>query len=170
MIDKIRKTREYLDYLEEHYLNVQKAWKEIQDKCKDMRFVWDDYFFATINCQVINHDESKLSAEEFTRYRNKFFPAVGEDKNEKDFNIAWEHHKKRNLHHWQTWTKENLHYIDWETSIVHMVIDWMAMGYKFGDNAKQYYESNSSKIKIDDKAKDFIYDIFNRLEKTDNTK
>ena len=41
----IQKTREYLDYLEEHYNNVQKAWKIIQDKCKDMPFIYDDFQF-----------------------------------------------------------------------------------------------------------------------------
>ncbi len=163
MIEKIRKTREYLDYLEEHYKNVQKAWKEVQEKCKDMRFVWDDFYHATINCQVINHDESKMSAEEFVQYRVEFFPAIGEDKSQKDFNSAWEHHKALNYHHWQTWKKKDLHYIDWEISIVHMVIDWMAMGYKFGDTAKQYYEANKYKIKLDEKAEEFMYEIFNKL-------
>jgi len=38
MLERIKKTREYLDYIEEHYMNVQKAWKELQQKCKEMRF------------------------------------------------------------------------------------------------------------------------------------
>ena len=29
MLDKIQKFREYLDYVERHYNNVQKAWKLI---------------------------------------------------------------------------------------------------------------------------------------------
>ncbi len=42
-LDLIGKTREYLDYLEEHILNVDRAWKEIQKSCKHMKFIYDDY-------------------------------------------------------------------------------------------------------------------------------
>ncbi len=49
---KIQKTREYLDYIEEHVTNVIKAWKELQDKCKDMRFMWDDYYYFSIQDEV----------------------------------------------------------------------------------------------------------------------
>lgn len=34
MIEKIKKFREYLDYIEEHYNNVQKAWALINEKCR----------------------------------------------------------------------------------------------------------------------------------------
>lgn len=53
----------------------------------------------------------------------------------------------------------------WEVHCVHMVIDWMAMGYKFNDNAKIYYERNKDKIKLPEYAVVFIYEIFNRIYK-----
>ena len=34
MEEEIKKTKEYLDYLQEHYDNVQKAWDIIQCKCQ----------------------------------------------------------------------------------------------------------------------------------------
>ena len=43
IFEQIKKTREYLAYIENHALNVQKAWTEIVAKCKDMRFVYDDF-------------------------------------------------------------------------------------------------------------------------------
>jgi hypothetical protein len=46
-----------------------------------------------------------------------------------------------------------------------MVIDWMAMGYKFGDTAQQYYEKNKEKIKLPGYAVKFMYEIFNRINK-----
>lgn len=49
--------------------------------------------------------------------------------------------------------------------IIHMVIDWTAMGYKFGDTAQQYYESNKDKIELSDEHKMFMYEIFDRLNK-----
>lgn len=71
--EKIFKTREYLDYFERHYNNVQKAWKVIQEKCgNDFRFMYDDYVWNCINEDVINHDMSKLSENEFIQYRQFF--------------------------------------------------------------------------------------------------
>lgn len=80
---------------------------------------------------------------------------------------AWENHKKENMHHWETWTDriQTLTPNEWEIHCAHMVIDWMAMGYKFGDIAKSYYEKNKDNIKIPDYAVSFIYEIFNRVYK-----
>ena len=33
-IQTIQKTREYLDYVERHILNVNKAWEELNIKCR----------------------------------------------------------------------------------------------------------------------------------------
>ena len=38
MLELLAKTREYLDYVERHYNNVQKAWKELNEKCKNNGF------------------------------------------------------------------------------------------------------------------------------------
>lgn len=81
-LEYIEQTRSYLDYLEEHILNVQKAWKLLQEKC-----------------------------------------------------------------------------------CVHMVIDWLAMSFKFGDSPREYYERNKDRIKIPKWSIDLIYEIFRRLEK-----
>jgi hypothetical protein len=163
MIEKIRKTREYLDYLKEHYNNVQKAWKELQEKCKDMKFIYDDFLFWEIDTEISRHDDSKMSIQEFVPYRIKFFPTDSEVSG-KEFEEAWDHHKKHNNHHWQTWVErdyknDNL----WTIAIVHNVIDWVAMGYKFNDTAQDYYEKNKDQIKIPEQAEHYIYEIFSRL-------
>lgn len=166
--DKVKKTREYLDYLEEHYDNVQKAWKELQEKCKDMRFVYDDYMRGYINNEVNNHDMSKLSKNEFTQYRENFYPVDDKEKKNSDFSSAWEpweHHKENNLHHWENWTtKQFPDPYSWEVHCVHMVCDWMAMSYKFGDTAQEYYSKNKDKIILPDYAIAFIQEIFRRLK------
>lgn len=161
MKEKIQKFREYLDYIERHYDNVQKAWKEINDKCPndDFRFIHDDFAWHTINNDVINHDASKLSAEEFTQYRQWFFPAEGESKDKTLFESAWQHHKKNNDHHWQTWTSYVTTPYD-ECFVVMMVVDWMAMGYEFGDTAKEYYENNKDEITLPEWAVKLMYRIF----------
>ncbi len=163
ILAQIKKTREYLDYIEEHVLNVEKAWKEIQDKCSDMNFISDDYLYNLIDTDIQKHDLSKLSEYEFVQYRKAFFPTPLEGKEgEYDMSEAWEHHKKLNPHHWQTWTEGGC---AWEVHCVHMIADWMAMGYKFNETAQQYYEKNRSKIKLPHFAVRFMYKIFRRIEK-----
>ena len=39
-IQTIQKTREYLDYVERHILNVNKAWEELNIKCRLKGFNW----------------------------------------------------------------------------------------------------------------------------------
>lgn len=159
----INRTRAYLDYLEEHILNVQRAWLELQESCKCMRFIYDDYVYSLIESEVKRHDVSKLSEHEFVQYRKAFYPTENEPK----YNMAaaWRHHKKYNPHHWENWTKtaniDNPY--TWEVNCVHMVIDWMAMSYTFGDTAQQYYESNQDEIKLPEYAVKFIYEIFNKI-------
>lgn len=165
--EKIVKFREYLDYVERHYDNVQKAWIVIQDKCKNMQFIYDDSIFWCFDSAIKKHDESKLSEEEFFAYRNYFYPVSGEVKNKKAFNESWEHHWKNNDHHWQNWTAQygDTHNLSSELCLVHNIIDWMAMGYEFGDTAQEYYESNKDKIHLPEWAIKTMYDIFENLKK-----
>lgn len=163
---KIQKTREYLDYVERHIKNVQKAWQLIQDKCprsSDFYFHGDDVEWHLINDDVVNHDASKLSASEFTQYRQWFFPAEGEEKDRSLFKQAWEHHKENNRHHWQTWTAKHSNDQYASAYVTMMVIDWVAMGFEFGDTAKEYYEKNKDEIKLPEWAIKYMYRIFNAI-------
>ena len=170
MDELLIKTQEYLDYIKEHYENVQKAWKEIQEKCSNMRFVWDDFVWSMIDGAVKIHDESKLSIEEFVPYRMKFFPTEQEkdaDKIGVNFDRAWLHHKEHNSHHPQKWTmreKFKTPYDD-EVDCVHMVVDWTAMSYRFGSSAHEFYEQNKDNINLPTWAVKFIYEIFKRLNR-----
>lgn len=161
MIEKIRKFREYLDYIEEHYNNVQKAWKLIQKKCKNMHFIYDDRLFFELDFAIKNHDISKLSEHEFTQYRQFFFPCENEKKDKELMDTAWEHHKINNDHHWQTWTLHGYGSdAKRELALIHNICDWVAMGFKFGDTAKDYYEKNKHEINLPDWAIELMYDIF----------
>jgi hypothetical protein len=166
MLETIKRTRDYLDYIEEHYNNVQKAWFILKDKCWDMDFIKDRDKFEALDRDIKNHDISKLSLEEFVPYRDKFFKGSDfeEDLIEERFKFAWENHKEMNDHHWQTWTKNN--YVDsymQEVCCVHMVCDWMAMSMKFGDTAKDYYENNKDKIDLPEWSEILMYKIFDRI-------
>lgn len=149
----IQSSRDYLDYLEEHIENVRKAFIELSGKCSGMAWGGDDMTWHTIRQQVCFHDISKLTKEEFVQYRDSFYPVKEGDKEKSGFDAAWENHKKLNHHHHET----AANYLD----IIHMVIDWTAMGYKFGDTAQEYYEANKDRIVIKEKALyNFMYEIF----------
>ena len=150
-IEHVQKIREYLDYLYEHLENVRKAFNELSEKCEGMWWVGDDYSWHTLRQQVCCHDLSKFSEEEFIQYQKAFFPVSEKGKLGK----AWEHHKENNHHHWET--------ADDALDIVHMIIDWTAMGYKFGDTAQEYYERNKDRINLSDKQIEIMYEIFNKI-------
>lgn len=158
--DYIDKTREYLDYLEDHLNNVKRAFNEVSKACEGMAWVVDDYTWNTLRGEIINHDLSKFSNAEFNQYRKSFYPADPNEKESSGMDAAWENHKKNNHHHHET--AKNYH------DIVHMVIDWTAMGYKFGDTAQEYYESNKNQIKLSDEHISFMYEIFNHINRSPN--
>jgi len=160
----INKTRKYLDYIENHLNNVWASFDLVRKNCADMRFIWDDYYYHALEFEVFNHDLSKLSKEELTDYRVKFYPCENEVADADGFLAAWQNHKNKNDHHWQTWTnKDYANPNEWEIHCAHMVIDWMAMGMAFGDTAKEYYEKNSREIELPEYAIKFIYEIFKRV-------
>lgn len=163
-MELIQKTREYLDYLEEHVKNVEKAWQIVQEKCKDMCFIYDDFVYGCIDLQIKHHDMSKLSAAEFTQYRKNFFPAKDEVMCKEEFLNAIQHHKRCNAHHWENWTNivTNNPY-ELEINCIHMVIDWMAISFKFGDTAQSYYEKNKYKMNLPAWSVDLINEIFKRV-------
>lgn len=179
-LQDIGKIREYCDYVEEHLLNIEAAWMTLREACQHMRFVYDDYVYHSIDHMVRMHDLSKMSAEEFIPYQRKFFPAeeykggvwvrkpehIAEEKaaDKIAFDAAWQHHQDENPHHWQNWARaEYSNPYEAECHCVCMVIDWMAMGLKFGDTAQQYYEANKSKIEMPEWAVTFIGEMFAAL-------
>jgi len=160
---ELQKFREYLDYIERHYDNVQKAWELINKKCSnDFKFIYDDYVWNCIDSNIKAHDLSKLSKEEFTQYRQYFFPVNDESKDKDLFLSAWDNHKSKNPHHWQNWTNDDtLNSYDQLIYFIENIVDWVAMGFEFGDTAKSYYEENTGDINLPDWAVELMYKIFN---------
>lgn len=161
-IQHINKIREYCDYVEDHLLNVEKAWEILQVACKDMYFISDDFLFWKIDAMVRAHDVSKMSPEEFIHYQRTFFPFGERDAS--GFASAWQHHLEHNPHHWERWTTIKEQYLNEQAChCVCMVIDWMAMGMKFGDTAEQFYEKSRDKIELPEWSIKLIGEIIERL-------
>ena len=152
----IKQTRAYCDYLEEHFNNIAKAFKEVVGSHKNTKIPICTRDFLYLYKSVKYHDFSKFSAEEFTQYRNKFFPVFQYNQIQEDFDQAWKHHYTNNTHHWES--------AQTQIDVLHMIIDWTAMSYKSGGTAQSYYEANLHKIKLQPDLIDFMYIIFNKLK------
>jgi len=167
----VEKIREYCDYIEEHLNNVEWAWKVLQDRCSDMEFIWNEFRYLALDGEILCHDISKFSKEEFIPYCMKFYPPdLSEFSSiiaiEDTFPEAWLHHQLYNPHHWENWTKGDMIKTpyDKEMHCIHMIIDWMAMSKKFNNNPRDYYERNKDKMNLPDWANELCLEVFYRID------
>ncbi len=160
---RIEKFREYLDYLEEHIENIRRAHDEVMRACSEMWFAKDDVFWHTLRQVVCEHDMSKFGAEEFVQYANAFYADryVDEQHAKAALATAWEHHKANNPHHHES--------AACDLDLVHMVIDWTAMGYRFGDTAEQFYRKHAEEMNFSDAQVDFLNEIFTCISAAKST-
>lgn len=158
----IQNTRLYIDYIEDHYNKVQIAFRILEVKLKEhLPVLQSGWFYPSIKHSIENHDKSKFSPEEFIAYRRNFFPCKDELKNEDEFPLAWRHHYSTNDHHWQYWTlPENdtngILTMHMQSALFETVVDWTAMGYRFGNSAHDYLHKHWEEIKLPEFAKDHL--------------
>lgn len=169
---KSAKRQEYREYIQEHKENVMRAWKVMQERCKDEYFICDDWKFFHLDAWVKRHDDSKYSREEFEAYRRWFSPTKREKKRKEryaaKFQEALSHHYENNPHHWQYWigkpTKGYMGCLEKTLFHVEMVLDWTAMGYKFGDTALQYYKKHKGEIQISPDKVEFVERLLLKMD------
>jgi len=85
-----KQVEEYANSLNRHIINVTEAGKTI----------------GVPQEQLVIHDQSKWSEEEFPYYARKFFGGeapINAERIPNDFAAAWLHHMNHNQHHWQYW-------------------------------------------------------------------
>lgn len=175
----IENTKEYLDYVENHYDNVQKAFKEFSrrlasekgaKKYNDFIFetkLYNNYSYFVLKSIIESHDLSKLGKEEFIQYRDNFFPIneKAKEDNKEDFNKAWEHHKQNNNHHWQSRVNKTFNgYLGYESDYfaIENVMDWIAMAYAFNETPiNKYYLENKHKIQLSERDTMIIETVYN---------
>lgn len=161
--------KNYTDYVQNHIKNVQKAWND------EVSNINDEFIQAhkdELTEQIKHHDESKWDTDEFDAYRANYNPTDDQEKidNEANFQAAWYHHFQNNPHHWQHWIDDKGELVPLEDidtvkkSYIEMICDWQAMGYVFGDTAKQYYDQNKDTIKIYPELQEWLEDLLNQLE------
>ena len=170
---KIKATRDYVDYVENHYKNVQKAFAEFTrriekalEKGKYHNFVcetklYEDWFYNTLKAIIEAHDITKLGKEEFTAYRDNFYPLSEKSKqaNKEEFDKAWEHHKQKNNHHWQSRVGKTFYECDYLA--IENAMDWIAMAYAFNETPiNKYYLENKHKMQLSERDTMIIETVY----------
>lgn len=166
----LEKTTEYMNYIAQHKENIRKAWLELRDALKGIDLFQRPKILDEMEWRIRNHDDSKMSEEEFLPYRQHFYPVAGEVVDDAAFELAWERHYRTNDHHWQYWIDCNgdfMSYYDVDTKIcayLEMICDWQATGYVNGDSAPEYYRNHKDEIKIDPNWVSLVEEILDLLD------
>ena len=155
---------DYTKYLIEHIENVKKAWSLMKSNQEVIDYIQDftkedniDGMISQLDRDISEHDNSKFGKDEFNAYRKEFYPVSKEeqDENKKEYDRAWKHHYTHNLHHWD-WYYHNNRMDDMPIiNVIHMICDWEAMGYKYGNNSKKWYSENKKDIHLGEKQRQF---------------
>lgn len=165
---------EYDLYLNEHRLNVMRAFDWL---CKNVYIKPDKYVKYKLKHaakNIVKHDESKYSEYEYEKYDRYFYPVEGEDNSNADvlLNYAWLHHIHENKHHWQ-------HYVLFNDDpemgaialkmpiqyVIEMVCDWWSFGWKDNNKYKvfKWYERNKDHIIIHEETRKYVEDLLGAI-------
>lgn len=184
-LEKNKKQKEYIDYIENHRLNVQKAFNLFFLPLLDkenllLNTVSDEELKEGIKkcaVNIIDHDASKYSDDEFDGYREKYYP-TSREKADEDFQEkvnersekAWESHYHNNPHHPLYWKDESTgEFKDMQLEyIIEMICDWASFSLDKGDIKELYtwYASaDKEKSQMTDKTRLITEELMNNFVK-----
>lgn len=177
-LEKNNKQKEYLDYIENHILNVQKAFNIYFIPLLEKEFISnklsDEELKAAINkaaVLVLEHDASKYSDDEFDGYREKYYPTAKEKadpefekSSEEKAEIAWESHYKHNPHHPKYWVNEDGTIKDMTLEyIIEMICDWRSFSIKNNDPNEviTWYKekADNEKASMSDRTREIVEEL-----------
>ena len=115
--------------------------------------------------RALIHDASKFLPSEWSAYAYTFYDDDGNKRyaeNDK-FNEAWNHHQKRNKHHWQYWLLRMDRGDDVALPIpykyiMEMVADWMGAGRAITGKweVMEWYQKNKDTIILEPGTRDMV--------------
>lgn len=152
----IESKEKYTEYIYIHIKNVNEAYKKAIKAFKDVfPEIYTNNGLAKLNqleYNLICHDKSKFSTDEFWPYAMRFFPINSVNPKSKDiedgFQLAWLHHVHNNPHHPAHWTlveDGEIKIFDMpDIYIIEMLCDWMAMSKYFNSTTLEYWQSESA--------------------------
>ena len=122
--------------------------------CVEYRIIW----------RGMLHDWTKFLPVEWGPYVERFYGkgnSVAEAMQDLSYQYAWNHHQKKNDHHWQHWM---LNRDDGSTLILpmsdnarkEMLCDWLGMGKMFRTDTLEWYESNKHTMTLNENTREWI--------------
>lgn len=161
------KRDEYKKYIEEHITNVKTVWNNIIRNPKLFNYIQiratSGIYIKAISQNIEMHDQSKYSDIEFEPYRKNFYPIDEEEKrnNLVDYQLAWQHHKDNNKHHWDYWYERGIKNEMSFIYVIEMFCDHAAMSMKFGGTAIEWMtnELNNNRVHIGEKQKKIYFEF-----------
>lgn len=158
MNDISTKRKEYLDYINKHIDTVKEMFNLYGEYLCEKLYIDID----KLSMLVYKHDKSKFSEEEFEPYRKHFYPSVGEECSEDDFDKAWEHHKNNNPHHEDYWHDRNMFMPN--IYIAEMLLDWAAMSRQFNNSIVEFYNKNKTNKGFSSKECEIIESVIYKMD------
>ena len=156
---------QYDRYLDQHRRNVRRGWEWLVDNLPDLFTKVDLHAMKT---QILNHDASKNSPEEYAAYDRYFYGGNKSFRVVQDFRRAWLHHIHENPHHWQHWVLNNDEPEEGEVIlemdyiyIIEMICDWWAFSWQKGDLSEifSWYDKHQKYIKLAPNTRKTVEDI-----------
>lgn len=155
----------YDQYLDQHRKNVLKGFNWLVDNLPEFFNGVDTYAIAT---QILMHDNSKTSKEEYAAYREYFYGGNRSFLEVTNYQKAWLHHIHNNPHHWQHWVLINDDQDEGEVAlempyecIIEMICDWWAFSWQKGDLSEifSWYDKHQNYIKLASGTRRIVEDI-----------
>lgn len=156
---------QYDRYLDQHRRNVRRGLEWLVDNLPDLFSKVDLHAMKT---QILNHDASKNSPEEYAAYDRYFYGGNKSFRVVQDFRKAWLHHIHENPHHWQHWVLNNDEPEEGEVVlemdyiyIIEMICDWWAFSWQKGDLSEifSWYDKHQKYIKLAPNTRKTVEDI-----------
>ena len=156
---------QYDRYLDQHRRNVRRGWEWLVDNLPDLFSKVDLHAMKT---QILNHDASKNSPEEYAAYDRYFYGGNKSFRVVQDFRRAWLHHIHENPHHWQHWVLNNDEPEEGEVVlemdyiyVIEMICDWWAFSWQKGDLSEifSWYDKHQKYIKLAPNTRKTVEDI-----------
>ena len=166
-----RNTDAYLDYISKHIKYLRDTYDNeilpIRESNNISKYFTDDYYIYSVDkCyeNILSHDISKRSQEEFDAYRKRFYPTEKEksekwDEIKKNFHTAWVHHYRNNPHHVEYWDGKDMELC----YILELYCDWKSVSLLKGGNPYRFYQTCEERNLMSERTREVLEELFKIL-------